>query len=211
VVLAGTLIGARLGHCLIYEPAYYFNHPTEFIKIWHGGLASHGGALGILVALGLYCRRHRDLGYLWILDRLTVPAALGGAFIRLGNFFNSEIIGRPTDLPWGVVFTRVDGLARHPVQLYESAAYAAVFLVLLTVYLKARKPREGLLIGLFLTAVFSARFLLEFAKERQAPYGESLVLSVGQMLSLPMVALGLALIVWSVRRPVRPVTVSGQR
>jgi len=199
-MVAGTIIGARLGHCLFYEPGYYLRHPVEILEVWKGGLASHGGAAGILIALYLYSRWHPDQPYLWLLDRVVVPAALGGAIIRLGNLFNSEILGRPTHLPWGFVFARIDSVPRHPAQLYESLAYGLVFIGLLRVYgrWRAQTPR-GLLLGLFLVSVFTARFLLEFLKERQASYEQPLPLSVGQLLSLPFIGAGLILLCHSRR------------
>lgn len=196
----GTVVGARLGHCLFYKPAYYLNHPLEVLEIWKGGLASHGGAAGILIALYFYTRKRPNQSYLWLLDRIVVPAALGGSFIRVGNLFNSEIIGKPTHVPWAFVFVRDDMLPRHPVQLYESAAYAAIFVLLLSVYrrLRASTP-SGLLFGLFLVSVFGFRFFIEFLKRRQADYGHHLPLSVGQWLSIPFVIAGVILLWRAVR------------
>jgi phosphatidylglycerol---prolipoprotein diacylglyceryl transferase len=195
-LITGTLVGARLGHCIFYEPAYYFSHPLDVLKIWEGGLASHGGAGGVLLALYLYSRKHPDQPYLWLLDRIAVPTALAGVLIRLGNLFNSEILGLPTRVPWAFVFARVDQTPRHPVQVYEAGAYAVVFVALMLVYrrLHSRTPK-GLLLGLFLVAVFTARFFLEFVKERQSAYGENLSFSVGQWLSLPFVLAG-AILLW---------------
>ena len=191
-MIAGSIIGARLGHVLFYDPAYYFQHPLEIPQVWKGGLASHGGAIGILIALYLYSRRHRDQPYLWLLDRVVVPTALGGCMIRLGNLFNSEILGTPTHVPWAFVFAREDNVPRHPAQLYESFAYALIFVALMLVYnrLRARTPR-GLLLGLFFASVFTLRFLIEFVKERQASYETGLPLSVGQLLSIPFILIGL--------------------
>lgn len=191
-MIAGSIIGARLGHVLFYDPAYYFQHPLEIPQVWKGGLASHGGAIGILIALYLYSRRHRDQPYLWLLDRVVVPTALGGCMIRLGNLFNSEILGTPTHVPWAFIFAREDNVPRHPAQLYESFAYALIFVALMLVYnrLRARTPR-GLLLGLFFASVFTLRFLIEFVKERQASYETGLPLSVGQLLSIPFILIGL--------------------
>ena len=194
-MLVGAVVGARLGHVVFYDPQYYFTHPMDIVKIWEGGLASHGGAVGILFALYLYTRRRGSPRYLWLLDRVVIPTALGGCFIRLGNLFNSEIVGTPTSGWWGVVFDRVDLVPRHPVQLYEALAYLLVFLVLLWVYTRREEvPREGLLLGLFLVLVFSARFLLEFAKTPQAEYEAGFLLTVGQMLSVPFIIAGVVLI-----------------
>ncbi len=200
-MVAGTVVGARLGHCLFYDPSYYLGHPLEILKVWRGGLSSHGGAIGIFVALYLYTRSRPDQPYLWILDRIAIPTALGGFFIRLGNFFNSEIIGTPTDLPWAFIFARVDVLPRHPTQLYESIAYGLIFILLLAVYRKryARTP-QGLVLGLFLVTVFTFRFFIEYVKVRQAAYGYELPLSVGQWLSIPMVAIGAVLLIRTLNR-----------
>jgi phosphatidylglycerol---prolipoprotein diacylglyceryl transferase len=200
-LVVGTIVGARLGHCLFYEPGYYLSHPLDIVKIWEGGLASHGGAMGVLVALYLYCRRHPDQPYLWLLDRIAVPTALGACLIRQGNLFNSEILGLPTHVPWAFVFTRVDMVPRHPVQLYESIAYAFIFGVLLLLHrhFRARTP-SGLLLGSFLVSVFTARFFLEFVKEPQEAYAQNSPLSVGQWLSLPFVAAG-AFLLWRALAP----------
>jgi prolipoprotein diacylglyceryl transferase len=193
-MVVGTVIGARLGHVLFYEPSYYLTHPLQILAVWEGGLASHGAAAGILLALWLYAR-HAGLPYLWLLDRVAVVTALGGSFIRIGNFFNSEIVGTPAAVPWAVVFARVDFVPRHPVQLYEALAYLLTFLVLLGVYHRfAVERREGLLLGLFFVLVFSARFALEFVKTPQATYEAGFVLTVGQLLSIPFVVAGLLLI-----------------
>ena len=195
-MLLGAVLGARVGHVLFYDPHYYVTHPLEIVKIWEGGLASHGGAVGILVALYLFSRWAGGPPDLWLLDRVAIPTALGGAFIRLGNLFNSEIVGTPTSGWWGLVFDRVDPLPRHPVQLYEAMAYGLIFLLLLSVY-RRRGPTlgDGGLLGLFLLFVFSARFLLEFVKTPQAEYEAGLVLTVGQLLSIPFIVAGFGLIV----------------
>ncbi|OGB94622.1 MAG: prolipoprotein diacylglyceryl transferase [candidate division NC10 bacterium RBG_16_65_8] len=193
-MVIGTFIGARLGHVLFYDPQYYLTHPLEIAKVWEGGLASHGGAAGILIALLLYTRKPGRPSYLWLLDRVVIPTALGGFFIRLGNFFNSEIVGRPTSGWWAVVFDRVDSTPRHPVQLYEALAYLLIFVVLALVYVRQTKAhRDGLVLGLFFTLVFSARFLLEFVKTPQAAYEAGLAVTVGQMLSVPFILVGIAL------------------
>lgn len=209
-MVIGTLVGARLGHCLFYDPVYYFRHPLEILEIWKGGLASHGGALGILAALYLYSRRRPDQPYLWLLDRMAVPAALAGALIRVGNLFNSEILGRPAHVPWAFVFARVDPVPRHPAQLYESAAYLLVFVGLLAVYRRrrAQTPR-GLLIGLFLVSVFGFRFIIEFWKQHQAAYEQHFLLDVGQLLSLPFIVLG-AILIWRAMRTEREERPDGQ-
>ena len=201
-MVVGTIVGARLGHCLFYDPAFYLSHPLEILKVWHGGLASHGGAIGICVALYLYTRSRPGQPYLWLLDRMVVPTALGGFFIRIGNLFNSEILGTPADVPWAIVFKRIDDVPRHPAQLYESLAYGLIFALLLWVYSgrRSRTP-SGLLLGLFLIIVFSFRFFVEFLKIRQAAYGHELPISVGQWLSIPAVILGVLLLIRARRSP----------
>jgi prolipoprotein diacylglyceryl transferase len=180
---------------LFYDPRYYFAHPIDIFKIWEGGLASHGGTVGILVALYLYTRRTGGPRYLWLLDRVAIPTALGGFFIRLGNFFNSEIVGTPTSGWWGVVFDRVDQVPRYPVQLFEAVAYLLIFFFLLWAYARRQaETRNGWFIGLFLILVFSARFLLEFVKTPQAEYEAGFVLTVGQLLSVPFIIAGVVLV-----------------
>ncbi|MDP8236105.1 MAG: prolipoprotein diacylglyceryl transferase [Candidatus Erginobacter occultus] len=203
-VLCGAIIGARLGHCLLYEPAYYLARPGEILLIWRGGLASHGGAAGILIALYFYNRNRPGQTYLWLLDRIAIPVALAGSLIRIGNLFNSEIIGTPSRLPWALVFARagiVPLQPRHPAMLYEAAAYLAIFCILLFLYRKqgSRVP-PGELIGLFLITVFTARFLIEYVKVPQAAYRLPLPLSVGQLLSVPAVIAGIILLAGSRKR-----------
>lgn len=203
-LLGGTVLGARLGHILFYAPGYYFSNPLEIPQIWEGGLASHGGLIGVLLAVWIYCRRREDQPFLWLLDRLAAPVALTGSFIRLGNFFNSEILGTPTDLPWGVVFERaarlrsaVEAVPLHPVQLYESISYFVIFVVLWRMYRqRGEETPRGLLVGLFFSLIFGARILLEFFKMEQVHFESTLPLgmSMGQLLSIPAVALGLWLI-----------------
>lgn len=209
-MVLGAVVGARLGHCLFYEPDYYFSHPLQILAIWRGGLASHGAAVGILLAIYLYSRKRPDQPYLWVMDRIVVPTALGGCFIRIGNLFNSEILGLPTTVPWAFIFPNPEDAPnpfssyqgpRHPVQLYEAIAYLLIYILLLMIYRhwRAQTPR-GYLLGVFLTTVFAARFFLEFFKERQADYESNLPISVGQWLSIPFVILGLLLIWRAFRR-----------
>ena len=194
-MMVGTVAGARLGHCLFYDPGYYLSNPIEILKVWEGGLASHGGAVGIFSALFVYTRRHADQPYLWILDRMVIVIALAGLFIRTGNFLNSEILGVPSDVPWAVVFERIDALPRHPAQLYEALAYGTISAGLYATYVRFRATTpSGLLLGLFLVMVFTFRFFIEFVKERQAAYGSDLPLSMGQLLSVPLVLLGFVLL-----------------
>lgn len=205
-VLLGAVIGARLVHCLFYEPEYYLSHPLAILRIWEGGLASHGGTLGMLLALWFAARSMQPrLPFLWLIDRVSLPAALGAVFVRVANFLNSEIVGIPTSGRWGVVFESVDALPRHPAQLYEAVAYAAIFLVLQAVYRRTGKHTpEGLLFGLLMVLVFSARIIVEFFKTPQAAYEAGQIFSVGQYLSLPFVVLGGVMVVRAIRRPAVP-------
>lgn len=194
-LIIATLVGARLGQVLFYEPGEYLSHPVEIVKIWKGGLASHGGFAGVLVALMLFCRRHRDVPFLWLADRLTVPIMLAAGFIRIGNFFNSEIIGRPASVPWAVVFTAVDAVPRHPTQIYESLGYMATSLTLYLWYrASARQPRAGRLLGMAMILGFGWRFLIELLKEHQEPFEAMLPLNMGQLLSIPFIIIGLFLL-----------------
>lgn len=190
-IFIGTVLGARLAHVVFYEPEYYFSNPWEILKIWKGGLASHGGTLGVLLAIVVFVRQHSDVRILWLLDRLAIPTALTACFIRLGNFMNSEIVGLPTDGSWGVVFEKVDVLPRHPVQLYEAGCYALIFVLLLVLYRLNKMQREGLAFGLFMTLIFGSRFLLEFFKTPQAAYEVGYSISVGQWLSVPFILFGI--------------------
>jgi prolipoprotein diacylglyceryl transferase len=196
-MVVATVIGARLGHCLFYEPAYYLSRPLEIFKIWEGGLASHGAALAILLAVYLFARKNK-LSYWWAIDRIAVVTALAGFFIRIGNLMNSEIYGRPTSLPWGFIFENASDpdqrlQARHPSQIYEGLAYLMIFFFLLWIYYRKNgKPREGLLISLFLLLVFIVRFFIEFLKEPQVDFESAMTLNLGQLLSIPFVLAGCA-------------------
>lgn len=192
-VIVGTIVGARLGHCLFYNPSYYFSNPLEIFQVWKGGLASHGGFTGVMVAVLLYCRRYQ-IGFLWLVDRVAIGALLIAALIRIGNFFNSEIIGTPSQVPWAVVFERIDSIPRHPAQLYESLTYFAIFLLLGGLYRYTKIcSYPGRLWGTALAVSFSARFLLEFFKENQVNFEQDLFINMGQILSVPFVSLGLLL------------------
>ena len=207
-VFIGTVAGARLGHCLFYEPELFLKNPLDVILPFnwnmgghfeftgYQGLASHGGAIGVLTAIILYCRKYH-LDFLWVVDRVAIAAPVTGAFIRFGNFMNSEIIGEPTNTNYGVVFQRVDLLPRHPAQLYEAFAYLMIFLVLLWIYTKQKgKRKEGYIFGLFLVLLFGARFLIEFFKINQVDFENGMIINMGQILSIPFVLIGLTLMIW---------------
>jgi phosphatidylglycerol:prolipoprotein diacylglycerol transferase len=197
-MIFGTVIGARLGHCLFYNPVYYLSNPIEILKVWEGGLASHGAAIGILISLYLFSKKKKNYTMLWTLDRIVIVVALAGSFIRLGNLFNSEIIGKPANLAWAFIFTSVDNIPRHPTQLYESIAYLMIFLILLFTYAKGfEKNKGGLLFGLFLVLVFTFRFFVEFLKEDQSAFEAGMALNMGQLLSIPFVIAGIVFIVRS--------------
>lgn len=199
-MIVGIVVGARLGHCLFYDPAYYFSNPLEIFAVWKGGLASHGGGTGAILATYIYAKKS-DVSFLYLLDRLAIPTASFAFFVRTGNLMNSEIVGNPTDVPWAVVFTKVDNIARHPAQVYEALSYLAIFFILVAMYLLPKKKLPmGMIFGTFLTLVFSARFIIEFVKEKQAAYSSEFFMTTGQMLSIPFLIIGLALIIWSLTR-----------
>ncbi len=200
-IVIGIVVGARLGHCLFYDPVYYLAHPLKIFAVWEGGLASHGGGAGVILALWLYGRKYK-LNFLWLLDRVAIPTALFGFFVRMGNLMNSEILGKPTEVPWAIIFSRVDMFPRHPAQLYESFSYLIIFLLLTYIYKtkESLASRQGFLFGLFLVLIFTVRFLVEFIKEKQAAYAHDVALTTGQELSIPFLLIGVALMVWSLRK-----------
>lgn len=201
-IILGTLIGARLGQVFFYEFGYYKHNLLEIILPfsikqgnfeWTGyqGLASHGGAIGILIALAWYCKKYKQ-SFLWVIDRLVIVVALSGCFIRIGNLLNSEIIGKPTNVPWAFIFEKVDFIPRHPAQLYEAICYLIIFFVLRHIYNKrGLQLKQGFLFGLFLVLVFSVRFLMEFLKENQEMFENALPINMGQILSIPFILVGL--------------------
>ena len=208
----GTIIGARLGHCLFYDPGYYLANPIEMLKTWKGGLASHGGTLGVFLAVLVYARRdHRSA--LWVLDRLGIAVAPVAALIRVGNLFNHEIYGHVTSMPWGFRFIENVGAWSHgaelkytepchPTQIYEALCYLAVFAINAYLYYKTdARNRRGLLLGVFFTGVFGSRFLIEYVKNVQVSFEEGMILDMGQILSIPFIVGGIWLIVRAMRRP----------
>ena len=210
-VVIATVLGARLGHCLFYAWDYYSQHPLEIFKVWEGGLASHGGAIGIIIAIWLYSRRVTHRNMLWTFDRLVVPVALVAALIRTGNLMNHEIYGHSTDLPWGFRF--IDNLhawrmgaepiftaPSHPTQLYEAACYLVTFAICMWLYFKKEAwKKQGLIFGVFMICVFGSRFFIEFVKNDQEPFEAGMMLNMGQWLSIPFVLAGC----WFVWRALR--------
>lgn len=210
-----TLIGARLGHVFFYQSELLYEDPLsiilpfrfspEFEFTGFRGLASHGAAIGIIIAMYLYSKKYMEgkrKNMLWILDRVVIPVAIGGVFIRLGNFMNSEIIGKPTQGDFGVVFVQLgENFPRHPAQLYEAFCYILVFAILWRVYWKTNKRRQlGFLFGLFLILLWTVRFLIEFVKEAQVVERASWEINTGQWLSIPFILIGLFLVIWSEKK-----------
>lgn len=228
-VVLGTIVGARLGHVLFYDWAYYSQHPLEILMVWHGGLASHGGVIGIIIAIFIYSKTVTHKPMLWTFDRLVVPVGLVAAMIRFGNLMNSEIYGGATTLPWGFKFVRsqewwvnycpdgviANGMACHPTQLYEALCYLGVFALCMWMYWhRNSQEREGLIFGTFLMGIFVPRFLIEYVKNVQeawelsmrATYG----MDMGQLLSIPFIVAGLWLVIRAMRRPRVPLTYPGR-
>ncbi|MDC1105586.1 prolipoprotein diacylglyceryl transferase [Prolixibacteraceae bacterium] len=195
-VFVATIVGARLGHVIFYDLNYYLANPSEILKTWHGGLASHGGTIGIIIAIYFYSKYITKRSMIWALDRLAVPVALVAMMIRLGNLMNSEIYGVVTDLPWGVIFARNgETVAKHPTQVYEALSYLFTFATLMCFYWKTnKKEKEGFLLGVFFIGVFLSRFLIEFIKEDQEAFEAGMLLNMGQLLSIPFVLAGIYLI-----------------
>jgi phosphatidylglycerol:prolipoprotein diacylglycerol transferase len=194
-ILLGTLIGARLGHVLFYQPDYYLPRPWEILMIWQGGLASHGGFAGVLIALYLYVRKYRDMSFLELSDRLVIAILPAAGLIRIGNLFNAEILGTPTNVPWAIIFARVDPIPRHPAMLYEALAYWLVFAILYIAYWRTEVTKvPGRVLGAGFVACFTARFLIEFVKEEQVSFEAGMLFNMGQLLSIPFILLGIVLL-----------------
>ncbi len=192
-VVLGTIIGARLGHVLFYGWDYYSQNLGEILMIWHGGLASHGGAIGIVIAIILFSRKVSKKSPIWILDRLVIPTALAAFFIRMGNLMNSEIYGHATTLPWGFIFANNgEEVAKHPTQIYEALSYLSLFGLIMWMYWKTKsKEYKGLIFGVFLIGTFLSRFLIEFVKQNQEKFEEGMLINMGQILSIPFVLVGI--------------------
>lgn len=221
-MMLGIIVGARLGHCLFYEPQYYLANPLEIVKIWEGGLASHGGVIGIIIAVWLYSRRVTRKSMLWTFDRVMVPTGFTAAMIRFGNLMNHEIYGGPTNLPWGFRFIDNVGLwmrgaepiytePSHPTQIYEALFYLVVFAITMHMYWKTNaRKRQGLILGVGIALIFIARFFIEFVKNVQVDSEEAMRentgLILGQWLSIPFIVWGIWLIWQALRRKPEPVT-----
>jgi phosphatidylglycerol---prolipoprotein diacylglyceryl transferase len=210
--IIGIFAGARLGHCLFYEPEYYLHHIVEMLLpikqlpgggfrfIGYQGLASHGGTLGLMIALVIYTLKTKE-PLTRTLDLIAVVAALGACFIRLANLMNSEIIGIPTHVPWAFVFVREDNLPRHPAQLYEALAYLLIFGLMMSLYrLKKKRLQHGFYFGLVLVLIFVARFFIEFVKEKQVSVEAGMHYDLGQRLSIPFILLGLGFVIYGLIR-----------
>lgn len=202
-LIIATVVGSRLGHVFFYGWDYYSQNLGEIFMVWHGGLASHGGALGVIIAMYLHSKFVTKRSVLWTLDRVIVPIALVAALIRTGNLMNSEIYGIETTLPWGFIFEQNGEIvAKHPTQIYEALAYLFVFAVLMFLYWKTNsRNKPGLLLGTFFILMFIARFLIEFIKEDQEAFEAGMLLNMGQWLSIPFILFGVYLVVRAIQKP----------
>ncbi|MCL2651314.1 MAG: prolipoprotein diacylglyceryl transferase [Candidatus Azobacteroides sp.] len=213
-VFVGTVVGARLGHCLFYNPQYYLANPLEIFKIWEGGLASHGGTLGILIAVYIYSKRVTHKSMLWTLDRLVVPVGFVAALIRLANLMNHEIYGHPTNLPWAFRFITnlsaweagkepIFSLPSHPTQIYEAICYAITGFICLWLYWKKDAyKRQGLIFGVFFIGIFVSRFFIEFFKNVQEDFESGWILDMGQLLSIPFIIVGIWFVYKGLKTPI---------
>jgi len=210
--LIGTVVGARFGHCLFYDPGYYLSHPIEILKVWEGGLASHGGVLGIIVAIYFYSKHVSRQSMLWTFDKLVVPTGLVAALIRIGNLMNHEVYGHPTDLPWGFRFIEnlhawrqgaepIFSAPSHPTQIYEAVCYLLTFVLCMWLYFKKEAwKKEGLIFGIFMICIFTARFFIEFLKNNQEDFEAAMPINMGQSLSIPFIVMGIYFVVRAWRR-----------
>ena len=206
-VVVSTIVGARLGHVFFYEWDYYSQHPGEIIKVWNGGLASHGGTIAIIIAVFLFSWFVSKKPASWTFDKLVIAIALVGGLIRLGNLMNSEIYGGPTDLPWGFVFERNgETEPKHPTQIYEATCYFILFALLMWMYWKKNaEERPYLITGVFFIGIFLPRFFIEYIKNVQVDWENEMIatygINQGQLLSIPFVLLGCGLVIWAMSRP----------
>jgi len=215
----GMMIGSRLGHCLFYAPGYYLSNPIEILKMWEGGLASHGGVIGIIVAIYFYSKKVSHKNMMWTFDKLVTPTGLVAALIRIGNLINHEVYGHPTDLPWGFRFIEnlhawkrgaapIFSPPSHPTQLYEAFCYLLTFVLCMWLYFKKDAwKKEGLIFGIFMICIFTCRFFIEFLKNTQENFEEGMALNMGQLLSIPFVLMGFYF-VWRALQNVNKTTVN---
>ena len=205
-MVIATIVGARLGHVLFYDPVFYFQNPHKKFMTWEGGLASHGGVIGILIGIYLFARK-TNVSYLWALDRISIVAALTFCMIRLGNLMNSEMIGVPTNLPWGFIFTSKDNIPRHPAQLYEAIHYFISFIVLFWIWCRQKdKMKNGFLFGWALIIMFSLRFVDEFFKINQEQFEDGMILNMGQILSIPFILAGIVILILNIGKKLEVIT-----
>ncbi|MDT3361306.1 MAG: prolipoprotein diacylglyceryl transferase [Bacteroidota bacterium] len=215
-LIVGTIVGARLGHCLFYQPNYYLGSWEGFLEIfmpWEGGLASHGGTIALFIAMWWFAHKYgkrHGFDFVWLVDHLSIAVCFAATFIRLGNLFNSEIYGGVTNLPWGFVFVRNgETEPHHPTQLYEALSYLILGLVLLAIYkYRSEKTWRGTFIGIFLIGCFGSRFLIEFIKNDQVDFEAGMALNMGQILSIPFVLLGIGFLVYAYKKKL-PALVDG--
>lgn len=209
-LLIATIVGARLGHCLFYQPDYFFGTWKGFLEVfmpWKGGLASHGGAIALVLAMIWFSHKYgpkNHFDFWWIMDRLVIPVCFAGAFIRLGNLFNSEIYGNVTNLPWGFIFTlRGETEPKHPTQIYEALTYTLLGLGLLWLYWKKLDSlKRGTIFGIFLIVLFGMRMVIEIIKEPQVDFENAMTLNMGQLLSIPFVIAGVVILIVSLKKGV---------
>lgn len=204
-LLIATIVGARLGHCIFYQPDYYFGSWQGFWEIfmpWKGGLASHGGTIALFIAMLWYAHhygRRNGFDFVWLLDRLCIAVAFAAFFIRIGNLMNSEIYGDVTHLPWGFIFSvRGEVEPKHPTQLYEAFSYLILGIVLMSLYkYRLEKMYRGTFIGIFFIVCFGMRFLIEFIKEPQVDFEQTMILNMGQLLSIPFILIGIGFLIYA--------------
>lgn len=209
-VAVATIVGSRLGHCLFYEWDYFSKHPIEILYTWRGGLASHGGTIGLMIAVILFSIFTTKRNPFWTFDRLVIPIALVGALIRIGNLMNHEIYGHPTDMPWAFRFVAntnewmagaqpIFSQPSHPTQIYEALCYLALFGLMMWMYWKKNAgERPGLIFGVFFIWLFTGRFLIEFIKNPQEAFEIGMTLNMGQRLSIPFILLGIGFVIYSI-------------
>ena len=199
-IFLSCLVGARLGQVIFYDLDYFLEYPSEIIRVWNGGLASHGAVIAAILSVFYLSKKYEITNFLWLVDRMAIIVLAAGSFIRFGNFMNSELYGTPTGSDYGVIFTVHDTIARHPVQLYESVWLMVCFLIFMLLYTKLKAWNDGFFASLFLSVVFTGRLLLEFMKESP---DLALGLSLTQWLSVPMILIGLGGLIYLKRADIR--------